>query len=1163
MRACSSSSRLWEATRLLNWTVLTLALWMVAAAGLQAQSFQATITGTIKDPTGSIVAGASVTATNVSTKASFSTVTNNDGVYTIPLLPIGQYEETIVASGFDAAVQHFELHGGDRLEINVTLHIGNTTQTVTVNSEVPLLENTSGDSGLTISPAQVQDLPLIARNPFALSYLAPGVYILPGQTAGNSQRPFDNGGFDAIEINGGRPETNDATIDGLADTGLDTGSATAPANIIFVPSPDMTQEFRVQTSVYDAQYGRTGGGIIAINLKSGTNQFHGVGYEYVRNTILNSNYSANDRTGLPNPPFHWNEPGLEVNGPVRIPRLYNGRDKTFFMFGWEDIRTTTPSPLYESVPTLLERGGDFSQSNAGKPLAIYDPLTTTQLPNGSYSRNLINPTNTANPSLIPANRIDQVAKNIAKLLPVPNVPGAGNVSNLYASPNDVVDAYDAFTYRVDQTISPTQHVFASYLYSDRHQTQGLDGFPAAISPSYLHYRTNYGAHVNWSSIISTSLVSSFGIGWNEHRFGILNHQPNYDLSSLGFPSYVSSSPAPSLFPQITTSGYSTYGNAGSGTGHVSNSDNFDLRETLIKTERKHEISFGGEFRPMREAQQNAKGNSTFGFGRDFTQANPLASDLVSGSGFASFLLGYADAGTAVVNPSPDYKWSYYALFIQDNLHLTDKLTITAGLRWDTETPIVERRNIENTGFDSDAGYVFAGQTLFGKTQFPSTSGQNAAYNWDKNNLGPRLGASYRVNDKLVIRGGYGLLYLPTFDAPSHTGYSASTAYVASNNNLLTPASVLSNPYPSGYLSPSGPDSNLNGQGGWTYWQNRTRKIPMTAQYSFGLEYQLPLRSILEIGYAGQHTDDLPNSRNTNFISTANLALGNSLNGAVANPFAGKLPGTGLNSATTTLQQTLLPYPQYVGTLMAYSSNAFTEIVTNGTTNYNSLHVRFEKRITNGLHFLAAYTWEKSLVTGYLNNQDTALWHYLDKYNLPQILTLTSGYNLPFFANSPNPVVKESLSGWAVNFIYMFSSSQLYGAPSGVQATGLSPRLAHPSLTRQFNTCTITTSGTLQNCEGNELPVWSVNNPYALNRTTPYFGALGSHVPPNLDISFSKSFPIHDETKLEFRAEGFNALNTPRFGAPDTNVNDVTFGARTNFGQTNNPRNIQLALRLSF
>lgn len=1136
---------------------LVLVFFLATAVAARGQEYLGTITGTITDTTGAVIKQTKVVATNVQTGNAFSAITTDAGIYTIPLLPIGGYEVKVSVSGFDTQIQHVEVHGGDRLQVDFHLRVGTTSQSVTVTSAAPLLETTTGESGLTVSPAQVSSLPLIGRNPITLSYLAPGVYILPGQIPGNSQRPFDNGGFDAIEINGGRPETAEATIDGLADTGLDTGSASSPANILFVPSPDMTQEFRVQTTLYDAQYGRSGGGSLSVNLKAGTNQFHGVLYDYNRNSALIANYYADDRAGVTKPPFHWNEPGLEIDGPVLIPKVYNGHNKTFFMFGWDEIRTSTPAPIYETVPTAMERQGNFAQSYDGGPLAIYDPTTTVQNPDGSYSRTEFQG------NQIPSTRVDTVAAKMLAYIPLPNLPAAGNVDNLLVAPNNVVDAYDAFTSRVDETISPTQHLFESFLYSDRHQTQGLDGFPAAVSPSYLHYRTNYGAHVVWDWVISPTLVANVGVGWNEHRFAIYNHQQNFDLSSLDFPAYVANSPAPTLFPRITIQSYSSFGNAGLGTGVYNVSDNYDLRATFIKSFAKHDLSFGGEIRPMRDDQSDEAGNSTFGFGRDFTEQNPLAASANSGSGFASFLLGYADSGSASSSPAQGYRNFYYALFAQDNWRATDRLSLNFGLRWDTASPQTAAQGRQNVGFDPGSSYSFAGQALHGTVLFPTSGQPSTPYNWDFHDFGPRFGFAYRATSKLVVRGGFGILYSPTFDIPSSVGFSISTPFLASTNNLLTPGETLSNPYPGGYEKPAGVNTNLNGLGGWTYWNERTRDIPRTTQYSLGFEYQLPFNSIFEARYMGQLTDSLPLSKNPNAISTANLALGNDLNNQVTNPFAGQLPGTALNTPTVTLEQTLLPYPQYVGAGTAYTSSSFTEIFTNGSTNYNALQARFEKRLSHGLNFLATYTFQKSLVTGYLNNEDANQTQWLDEYDLPQLLNIAGGYRLPFFADSSRRALKETLGGWDVNAIITFSSGQLYAAPSGVQATGVNPGNVPAGSGLSFNPCTRTTSGTLENCTGSEQPAWYITPPFTLNHTSAYYGGLRTSIPPNVNFSVFKTFPIHERLHLQFRAESFNLTNTPQFAAPDTNVTDPTFGQRTNFSQNNDPRNVQVALRLQF
>lgn len=905
-----------------------LALTLGATGWASAQDFRASISGEVKDPSGASIPKASVVATSKETKETFPTVSDDAGAYTLPLLPIGDYSVRVSLSGFKTEVRTVTLHGGDKAELDFSLPIGSVSQTISVSSIAPLLEVSSGGSGQTISETQVHDLPLLGRNPFTLALLASGVTIPPGQAPSTSLRPFDNGGMDSFQINGSRSYSTEYSIDGLTDTAVDTGS---PANLAFVPSPDMTAEFRVATSAYDAQYGRSGGGFISVDLKSGGNQFHGVAYDYIRNELFNANDYEDNRNGVRRSKFRWEQPGIEIDGPVIIPKIYDGRNKTFFMAGWEQVHILSPAPEYLSVPTALERTGDFSQSLNGGPLAIYDPLTTTPNGSGGYTRTAFSN------SQIPTNRIDPVAKAILTYVPLPNLPGSGGALNLFVTPNDGTDTYNAYAYRLDHVFSPAQRISLSYLQSNRHQVQGLGGFPAASSPGYSHFRTNHGAQVDWTWVMSPTLTSNFRIGWIEHRFFLGAEDPNFPIGTLGFPSAtVAGIYAPNLFPLIVPSGYSQFGNAGFGTGLINASDNYDLRETVLKTFSRHNLSFGGEIRPMRDDRQVFASNTTFSFGKDFTQSNPQASDSVSGDSYASFLLGYADGGSASTSPKPMYRYGYYALFVQDNWRVNSRLSLTAGLRWDTETPLVDQHHEQNVGFDPTATYGFAGQQLHGTLQYAG-QGRDSASNIDFSNFGPRVGFAYSAAKRLVIRGGAGIIYAPTFDTPSQTGYSASTPYVASNDNLLTPANTLSNPFPEGFIQPAGAASNINGQSGWSYWPNHDRQLPRTTEFSLGFEYSLSPLTVFEAKYVGQISDNLPTSRNVNFLSVANLALGNQLNTQVPNPFAGALPGTFLNGPTYSLEQSLLPYPQY---------GSFSENLNDLSTDYNGLQLRLEKRLSS-------------------------------------------------------------------------------------------------------------------------------------------------------------------------------------------------------------------------
>lgn len=1130
--------------------ILSVAFLGLASIPTLAQEFRGAVTGTVTDTTGGIIPNAKVVLTDTATGVTARTTTNALGIYTVDLLPIGPYDVHVEMDGFEVSVSHIGVHTGERVQADVQLHPGRDVQTITVTNETPQLETTTGGTVQVIEAAEIADSPLIKRNPFTMADDQTGVTIFPGQNPESALGPYDNGGMDSYIVNGGIAYTTEYLLDGLTDSGIDTGG---PANLSFVPSPDEVQEIGVATSVYDAQYGRSGGGIISLNLKSGTNHLHGEASYYLRNEMFNANTYADDTVGARKGEFRWLEPSVEIDGPVTIPKLFDGRNKTFFMFGWEEIHNLAPAPGYASVPTALERQGNFSQSFNGAPLPIYDPLTTVQNPDGSYSR-------TAFPNeTIPTDRLDPVAEKILPLIPLPNVPGASNVDNLLATPNTSGDRYDSFVYRIDHNINDRNRIFGAFMYADRHQNEGLDGFPISVAPSYLHWRTNHAAHVDWTWTISPTLISSFRVGWNEHQFGIANHQQNFDLSTIGWPATtIAGLSDPTLFPDLAIAGYTTFGNSGFASGLLNTSNTYDLAESLIKHLKTHDLNFGVEFRPVRDSRSWEADSTNFGFGTDFTQANPLVAQTDSGSGFASFLLGYADSGNNSKSPSPYYENSYYAAYLQDNWRVNNRLSLTLGLRWDTETPLFEQYNRQNTGFDPNAAYTFAGQQLHGEVKFAGIDGsQRGAYGYNLNYFGPRIGFAYRVTNKMVMRGGIGILYAPVFNLPSESGFSANTNYIASTNNLLTPASVFANPFPDGFVQPSGATSNLTGQGGWTYWANNKANTPRVTQSSFGFEYQLPQQTLLNVKYVLGLTRNITETRNANFLPASDLALGNELNNTVPNPFAGLLPGTSLNSPTITVEQSLLPFPQYTG---------FSVNVSNAATAYNALQATLEKRLSHGLYGRVAYTFSKENGEGFLNDQDIKYTHELSFDDQPHMILVTAGWHVPTPAAWSSSRILRQVIGWQVAGTYEAfpKSGELYTAPAGVTSTGVNPRVNHPTFQHEFNTCTMTLTGTTENCSlDNNVVAWKVLPPFTLATLNPYFGELRMPEPQLTNLDISKIFPLNEGMKLQFRAQAFNLTNSPAFNGPNTTYSSSTFGQVTNFAQYNDPRELMFALKLTF
>jgi len=1122
-----------------------LVLALLGPCIVRAQQFEGAILGTVKDSTGAVVRGASVTATDVKTAVAYSAKTNETGEYTILLLPIGTYRLEVQSAGFTTEATTVDVHGGDRLQIDRVLRVGQAAETVTVQANDLQLETADADTSSTLDTKSMHNMPTFAQNPINLVLFAPGAVLNTNSANTTALRPFDNGGMDSFSINGGVNFTNDTTLDGLTDTGPEQASNSQIANVNIVSSPEMLEETRIQTSAYDAQYGRSGGGFVSMNLKSGGNQFHGVAREYFRNSFLNANDYADNHQGKGKALLHWSQPGVVVTGPIV-------KNKVFFMFGWEDVRSSTPNPVYSTVPTTLERTGDFSESHSGfTPQLIYDPLTTVESSSGTYSRTAFEN------SQIPSGRINPVAANIMALIPKPNVTGATNSNNLFSGPNPDQDKYDEYIFRVDQNIGENHHIGYTFVRSNRHEVRGGEGWAKSISPDYDHYRRNYGAHVNWNWTITPNLVSTFGVGWNQHAFALQRMVNSFDLASVGWDSAFATSVASTLFPDIGVSSYSTFGSDGEGTGHYNTNNTYDLRETLFWTHRRNTLSFGGEIRPLRDVYNWAQGNSSLSFSKSYSQANPLQGDTTSGNGYADFLMGYPDSGSVSSSPELNFKDYYLAAFVQDKLRVTERLNISLGLRWDTESPMTD--SSQNVGFDESAYYYFAQTRWQGSVLFDNNSYRHSAYKWDLKDFGPRVGFAYSMNKSLVFRGGAGILYQPTFDKPSSNGFSATTSMIASTDGGFTPdtSTGLSNPYSDSFNTAAGSSTNLNGQGGWWYWENDTRKIPRLTQASLGFEWQVPHTSnaVLNVHYAGQWEDFMPNERSQNYSTPAQLAeYGTTLASQVTNPLYGYVPGTSLNTATESLQQSLYQYPQYT---------QFYKYFSNGTSHYHALQVHFDKRMSNGLYAMVGYTWSKLINTEFLNSQDTQLTNFQNAYNAPQKLMVATGYKLPFFAHSSNGILRSALSGWATDLTLGVQSGYLYGAPSGVQSTGIDPHIKHPTSSHFFNTCTVMTTGVHENCSYESTPAWYITPSYTLNHLNPYFGGFRISDPPELNFAIGKDFKLSERLGFSLRGESFNLANSEKFYPPDTSATDSTFGSRTSYSQYNMPRNIQLTGRFSF
>ena len=414
-----------------NWLCRQMCIWaMTASLPLFAQEFRAGITGIVKDSQGALMPGVPIEAQNLATRDVSRTTTNSSGYYAMPVLPIGTYRVTAAAPGFRQAVRDsLELRVGDQVQQDFTLEVGVVSEKVTVSAGSELLQTLASDKGQVVGEENVRDLPSVGRNPFLLGVEATGVqFDIGANPLSRAVRPFDSGSnvAESMSINGGRTGASDLLLDGLSNTGVETGSSAT--NMAFVPNQDAVSEFRIQGSNYDAQYGRTAGGTMSVSIKNGTNKYHGVVYWYSKNTVLTANTFDQNRIGNPRAAYHQNEPGVELDGPVVIPHLYDGHNKTFFMYSYELWRDEIPSPTTSSAPQPAALQGNFNttlQSN-GQPITVYDPNTTTQTGTNTYTRTPF-PGN-----IIPANRFNPVGAKIAGYIPLPNLPGQTN--NLVVAP---------------------------------------------------------------------------------------------------------------------------------------------------------------------------------------------------------------------------------------------------------------------------------------------------------------------------------------------------------------------------------------------------------------------------------------------------------------------------------------------------------------------------------------------------------------------------------------------------------------------------------------------------------------------------------------------------------------------------------------------------------
>lgn len=1140
---------------------------LLLVATVRAQTDRGTIRGTVTDASGAVVPGAVVTARNSQTGVSSVAKSTEAGVYSIAALPSGMYRVEVVQNGFKTLTrQNVVVDVGNVTGLDLTLEVGNSSQTVNVEAAAPILKTEQSSTSAEVAVDAFSELPLSAgggRSPQNFTSLTPGV-------------------FGTSSVEGSQSNSAAVSMDGLSVQNAENIGAT---NNVRFP-PEAVSEMSIVTTAYSAEYGQTGGGVQRYEIKSGSNSYHGNVYEYLKNTDLDARAFFN----IVRPVDRQNEYGFSIGGPVSIPKLYNGKNRSFFFFDADWFKTQGASATsIVSLPNAAFRNGDFSGNlvsavpGATNPCGggavingqIFDPLTT-QTVNGQQCR-------TAFPgNVIPASRISPAAQKLMAMLPPTNTQATLNNADLLAAPS--FNNFNDYIIKGDQYFSSKHHLSMEFLDSSN-PTGGGSLLPAPLTTAGVTYYSWDFARVSWDWIVSPTLMNTLQLGYNREIF---EHQPtgsygesNWD-TQLGIPNYQSAS---GLFPGILWGSYRTLGNQ---QFWYATSNTYLVSDSLSWTRGRHSFKFGVQYDDEWHALWK-DWPAQFSFSQNETALPGYFG--TTGNVVASFMLGNIDSTNipSLANTSVNYRVPVTLdFFAQDDYKVTPRLTVNYGLRWSHFSPMTEEHNIYSA-VDLSMPNPAAGNRL-GSYLFAGLNGQGsclASACQGASGLSPRLGVAWKVRDRLVVRSGYGISYYSTglYGAGNNAyltdGYDPTSTSTTPDNGV-TPGTTFAQGFPLSALQTKNLTSSYAIGSTFDYWSNSAQKVANMQSWNVTIQTQLASNLALDVGYVGTKGTHLTLPANINQLSDSYLGLGATLLDSNINspavvaagysaPWSGFASALGANA---TLAQALRPYPQYL-TGFGYNSDNL------GNSTYNALQVKLEKRLSGGLYLLASYTWDK-----YITDANTTLLStpgnnpsgsgiVRDWYNrvlsksvasawVPMQLTTAFTYELPF--GPGKQLLKKGgapgrfIGGWHLNGVLTYRSGSLIS----VTATQGLPSFAGPNYAT-------TISGVPQ------LNTWSGRFNPAANRylnvnafAAPAGYGTGGQYLPNLrgpvyldeDLSLSKVVPIRERLNFELRLETFNALNRVVFGNPASNISvPLSFGQITS--QRNTQRNAQIAAKLNF
>lgn len=1157
---------------------LFAAVFMLGAGLSWAQSGRGTLAGSVKDASGAVVPNAPVSLREANTGSQYAAETNAEGLYKLPELPPGLYNLSVSATGFGEYTQTgINVTVGNTVTVNVTLAIGTAAQSVTVRADASQLQTESSDIGTTVSTKLIEDLPLQfsgqVRNPLQF------VQLTPGFSGIDTNSPTVQGGF---KLNGGQQAGTDILLDGAT---IELASANLQMN--YGVSVEAVQEFKVMTNTFDAEYGRMSGGLVNLVTKPGGNTLHGSAYDFLKNRALDANSWINDYNGVTKPIDTQNDFGGIISGPVYIPKLYDGRNKTFFMFNYEGFRFNTGGNSLLSAPTSAMLNGDFSallqpttvNGNTFPAHILYDYSTCT----GANQGKVCQP--------YPDNKITQPPDPIYQAMAavLPHATSSSPYLNFVQKATNPVDA-NLWEIRIDQNIGSKQKLSGSYDYDNRPNTVFYADSPLETSATnqWTHY-----ARLGYDYVLSPHVLNHFNFGFSrryrQEFSGIGSYGGNWP-TKLGLKGVLDTT-----FPRVSYN-YPNGINMPSDGANTFIDNTYQYDDIVSWQHGRHSFRFGGEIRAQQFNISILTGTSgEFNFTSGPTSGpSPANIDPNSGFGYASFYLGAASNGFIALPERLGWRVKYYAGFVQDDWKVDPQLTLNLGFRYEIPTTVTEAHDqmsfidptLPNPGTGNLPGaYVFAGHG-------PGRLGENSPQDTFHSSYGPRIGFAYQVHPDTVVRAGYGIYYsnlkIGGFGENDSAGFFGSYNYPTPASQQ-TPTVVMSQIQ--AYPGPTPPFIDPTVQNGQqpTFILSKTARPGTLQTWTLDIQQQLPGQTVLDMAYVGDHGDHLqafmhdPNQGNpADQVRGACLEVNVAAqagNPACTGQAPVAAPYIGFNG---TVAQALRPFPQY--------ANAQVDSVTMsdpfGVYTYNALQVQIQKRYSQGLTILANYTWSKNITnadseyplqaawegngtSGALNTYNLKVEKALSQFDVTNRVVLSYTYELPFgkgkpFANQGR-VTNALVGGWQIAGVQNYQT----GYPLAVSSPNWDSGIFAGNLCSGCSRPNIVSGQDINGFRGSFVYGQSRKlNPAAFTPAPNFtFGdaprALNVREFSTLDedLNFSKRIPMFTErVNTIFRMEFFNAFNRHRFTGFNTSAGQPGFGQAST---TTAGRSIQANLRVSF